>query len=142
MGAALTQDEMGNSLTISLKPAMCVTWLHFIEITAIMFNTHFLLDNNNGQLVRVRQKYWGQNQSGKEKNKCICVCENREHKVENTDPDSMNTHHTTKLPTLMSATGALLVAALLASEDELLWRDKSQDLNTGQQLRVGYTHIY
>lgn len=29
--------------------------------------------------------------------------------------------HTTKLPTLVSATGALLVAALLASEDELLF---------------------
>lgn len=69
--------------------------------------------------------------------KCIRVCENREHKDKNTDPDSMNTHHTTKLPTLVSATGALLVAALLASEDELLWRDKSQDLNTGRQLRVG-----
>lgn len=74
--------------------------------------------------------------------KIIYVCENREHKVKNIDPDSMNTHHTTKLPTLVSATGALLVAALLASEDELLWRDKSQDLNTGRQLRVGYTRIY
>lgn len=47
-------------------------------------------------------------------------------KLHNTDAESLNTHHTTQLATLVSATGAFLVAALLTSEDELIWNRKSQ----------------
>lgn len=39
---------------------------------------------------------------------------------------ALNTHHTAQLAALVSAAGAFFAAALLTSEDELLWNRKSR----------------
>lgn len=49
-----------------------------------------------------------------------------QYELHNIDPESLNTHHTTQLAALVSATIAFLVAALLTGEDELFCNRKSQ----------------